>query len=255
MSRGAGLHFGGALLLLGTAFCLACQAGPNAPSPTIDEIVARTIAARGGLEKIRSIRTLRETGHVTAGANRGARVTRERKRPGRMRIEFTVQGITSVQVYNGEHAWKMSPLEGDLEPQPLPAEVEEEAAQEADIEGPLVDWKTKGHTVELAGREMVSDREAYKVKITLGSGAVLYDYYDVESFNRVRAVASRQVRGRTVQIEATFGDYRKTDGVLFPHLIEIAAAGRPQQLHVVVDTIEVNPPISDARFEIMGAGD
>jgi len=239
------------------AATVACPTPPAPPTPraelTVEEIVARSIEARGGLEKIQSIQTLKESGHVTAGANRGARVTRERKRPGRMRIEFTVQGVTSVQVFDGQHGWRMSPLEGHLVPEPLPEEVEDEAAEEADIDGPLIGWKDKGHKIELAGREIINDREAYKLKVTLANGSVLHEYFDVESFARVRAESIRLIRGRAVQITATYKDHRKTDGILFPHLIEVEAVGRPQQLRVVVDKIEINPPLSDERFEMWEA--
>jgi hypothetical protein len=238
------------LLLVAMAFFAAATAQPAATTPTIDEIVARSIEARGGLDKIRSIRSLRETGQITTGANRSGRVIRERKRPASMRIEFTVQGVTGVKVFDGRHAWRMSPLDGDLEPQLLPEGAEAEAAEEADIEGPLVGWKAKGHQLELVGHEMVGDHETYKVKITLKEGGVIYDFFDVESYLRLRSIGTGLVGGRPVPIEATFGDYKKTDGVLFPHRIEIAAAGRPQRLQVVVETIEVNPSISDSRFEM-----
>jgi hypothetical protein len=88
------------------------------------------------------------------------------------------------------------------------------------------------------------------LKLTLKSGALRYEYLDVKSFDRVRTESTRQVRGRPVQIEATFGDYKKTGGLRFPRLIEIEAAGRPQRLRVMVDTVEVNPPLSDALFEM-----
>ena len=158
-------------------------------------------------------------------------------------------------VSDGRRGWKMSPLDGDLEPQPLPDEVVTELAEQTDIGGPLVDWKAKGHQAELAGREVVDGRETYKLKLTLKSGAVRYEYLDVESFIRVRTDSTRHLRGRKVQIETTYGDHRKAGGVLFPHLIEVAAVGRPQRLRVVVDTIEVNPPLSDARFEMSDAGE
>jgi outer membrane lipoprotein-sorting protein len=225
-------------------------AAPAASDPTVDEIVARHIAARGGLKKIRAIQTLREKGHVTAGANREALVTRELKRPSRTRFEFTLQGVTGVFVSDGQHGWRVSPFEGDAGPSPLPDEAVKEAAEQADIEGPLVDWKAKGHQVELAGRETVDGREAFKLKITLKSGAVRYEYLDVKSLYRVRADSTRQVRGHPVQIQTTFGDYKKTGGVAFPHLIEVSAVGRPQRLRVVLDSVEINPPLSDALFEM-----
>jgi hypothetical protein len=242
------------LPLVAMAFFAAAWAAPSTPPLTVEEIVARHVAARGGLETIRSIRTMREKGRISAGANREGRVTRERKRPGSTRFELTVQGVTSVMVSDGRHGWKMSPLDGDLEPRPLPHEVVAEVAEQADIEGPLVDWKAKGHQLELAGREVIDGRETFKVKLTLKSGAVRYEYFDVESFARLRTDSTRHWRGQPVRIETTFGDHRKTGGILCPHLIEIAAVGRPQRLRIVLETIEVNPPLSDTRFAMAEAG-
>ncbi len=234
-------------LLAATA---AAAAASSEPTPTVDEIVASHVAARGGLGKIRSVDTLRQTGHATTGADRQALVTRELKRPSRTRFEFTVQGITAVFVSDGEHGWRMSPFEGDVDPQALADEVVQEAAEQGDIEGPLVDWKSKGHQVELVGREVVSGRDTHKLKLTLATGDVRYEYLDVKSHHLLRSDSTRQVRGRPVQIQTTFGDHKKTAGVLFPRRIEVEAAGRPQRLLVVVDRIEVNPPLSDARFEM-----
>ena len=223
---------------------------PAASTPTVDEIVERYVAARGGLKKIRSVQSLRQEGHVTAGAGRYALVTRELKRPNRIRFEFTSQGITSVYASDGEHGWRVSPFDGDTGPEPLSDKVVKEAVEQADIEGPLVDWKGKGHRVELIGLEVLSGRETYKLKLTLKSGDVRYEYLDVKSLQQVRTDSTRQFRGRAVQFETTYGDHRKIKGVLFPHLIEVGAVGRPNRLRVVVDKIQVNPPLSDARFEV-----
>ena len=238
------------MMILAAVLLTVTGAAPVAPSPTAEEIVASYLAARGGLKKIRSIQSLRQKGHATAGADRHALVTRLLKRPHWIRFEFTVQGVTSVYVSDGEKGWQVSPFESDMSPKPLSDEVVKEAAEQADIEGPLVDWKSKGHQVELVGRETVGGQETYKLKLTLKSGAVRYEYIDVKSMNLVRTDSTRQVRGVAVQIESTFGDFKKTSGIRFPRLIQVAAEGRPQPLRIAVDEIEVNPPLSNALFEL-----
>ena len=185
---------------------------------------------------------------MNAGAGRDGLVTREIKRGGRIRFEFTVQGITGVFASDGQRGWKVYPFDGEMGPQPLPEDVVMEASEQADIDGPLVDWKSKGTRIELAGREVVDGRETFKLKLTLKSGGVLFSYIDVKSKWLVRTESTRHVRGRPVRMETTFGDYRKAGGILFPHLVEVRAAGRPQVLRVAVDKVEVNPPLSDSRF-------
>jgi hypothetical protein len=249
VNPGHRLHaLAGAAILATTLASATEPQAPARPTPSVDQIVAKYVATRGGLDKIRSIKTLREKGRLTAGADRQALVTRELMRPGHTRFEITVQGVTGVFVSDGQRGWKMSPFDGDTEPKPLAAEVVSDAAEQADIEGPLVDWKAKGHKVELAGVERVGGHDAWKLKMTLKSGVVRYEYIDAKTSYRVRTDTTRQLHGHATQIIMTFGDYRKTSGTIFPHLIEIASADRPQTVRVVVDQIEVNPTLAQDRF-------
>ena len=257
--RGGSSHrrLAAAVLVAAVLFASGAPAAPPTPSappakatpsPTVDEIVGRYLTARGGIQKLRDLQTLRQEGRVNAGAGRDGLVMREIKRPGKIRFEFTVQGVTSVFASDGQRGWKVNPLEGEMGPQALPDQALIDAREQADIDGPLVDWKSKGSQIEIAGREVVGGHAAWKLKLTLKSGGVLTAWVDVKSASLVRTEATRQVRGKQVRIETTFGDYRKSGGILFPHLVEVRAAGRPQVLRIVVDKVEVNPALSDARF-------
>ena len=226
-------------------------AAAKSQEPTADQIVEQYIAARGGIKKIRAIRTLRESGRMTEGPNREAVVTRELKRPAHTRFEITLQGVTGVFVSDGTKGWKLNPFDGDLEPKPLPEAAIKEAAEQADIEGPLVDWKAKGHALELLGKDTVGDRVAWKIRMTLKSGDVRYEYIDVKNYERLRTDSTRTVKGRPVQVQVIFGDYKKTAGVSFPGVVEVTASGRPQKLRITVEKVEVNPALADDRFAML----
>ena len=199
--------------------------------------------------KIRAIQTLRQTGHAFAEEGREALVTRELMRPDKSRFEFTVQGVTAVFVANGKTGWQVSPLDGQMKPTPMSDEAVADAMEQADIEGPLVDWKAKGNRVELAGFEQVGGKNAYRLKITLKDGSERYDYIDETTYRHVRTDVDRELRGLKVHTSAIFSGHRMQGGVLFPTVVEMSAVGRPQKLRVVVDKIEVNPKIPASRFE------
>jgi hypothetical protein len=224
------------------------QAATAAKSPTADEIVGRYVEARGGIEKLRSIQTLREEGRVNAGPGRDGLVTREVKSPGRIRIEFTVQGVTEVFASDGRKGWTASPRAGAKGPQLLPDDEVVDARDYADPVGPLVDWKSKGGRLELVGREAVDGHEAWKIRLTLKEGGVITAWLEVKSAHLLRTESDRKLRGRPVRIERTFGDFRMIEGILFAHRVEIRTSGRPQVFRVVLDKVEVNPPLADARF-------
>ncbi len=221
-----------------------------ASAQTVDEIVAKHLAARGGAAKIAAIESLRTTAKARGPEGREAIVVREVKRPDRIRLEFTAQGVTGVYAYDGERGWRVSPFDGDMEPEPMPPEGTRSAIEWSDIGGPLVDWKAKGHRVELAGRDSLEGRGAWKLKVTLKNGDVRYIYLDARSLLHVRTEAARNVAGHPIETETTFGDYRETAGVLFPHVVEIGVKGRPSRLRILVQTVEVNPVLDDARFRM-----
>ncbi len=234
-----------ALPLLGALFA-AC----SSPSP-VDEIVSSNLAARGGKERIQALQSIRETGTTTASGGRVARVVYEIKRPGLFRLEFSSQGTTSVFAHDGETGWQVAPLQGQFEPQAIAPETDSAAGiDERDIEGPLVDWRQKGHLVELVGRETLPGGEAFKLKVTLEDGSIRYDYIDVASRQIVRSDITRMIRGRAGLLVDTFSDFRKVGGLVFPHLIETRIKDRPEVIRIVVEKIELDPDLDDARFRL-----
>lgn len=234
-----------ALPLLG-----ALLAGCSSPSP-VDEIIASNLAARGGEERLRALVAIRETGMATASGGRVARVVRELKRPGMLRLEFSTQGTTSVFAHDGRTGWQVAPLQGQFEPQATTPETDAAAGvDQRDLEGPLVDWREKGHQVELGGREMLPGGEAFKLDITLKGGGLRHDFVDVASRQIVRSDVTRIVRGRPMQLENTFSDFREVDGLVFPHRIETRAAERPEVLTIVIESIELDPELDDERFRM-----
>jgi outer membrane lipoprotein-sorting protein len=221
-----------------------------APVPTVDEIVAQHVKARGGREALAAVKTLRMTGRALAGPGREAIVRREIARPGRIRTEFVFQGTTGIYVWDGTSGWQVSPLDGSLEAKPLAEEAAALSAEQADFEGPLVDWKAKGHTIERVGSATLPDGEAHELKVTLKSGVVRHVWVDAATGLVVKTASTRKVRGRETEFEVTYGDYRETGGLRFPRLLEIGAKGRPQRLKIVVENVEINPTLDDARFKM-----
>ena len=226
----------------------------GAGAQTVDEIVARHIEARGGLERIEAVRSIRMTGRANAGPGRDALVLREIKRPGRIRTEFTVQGMTGVYAFDGESGWEVSPFLGRMDPEPMSPRSARQAREQADIAGPLVDWRAKGHRVTLVGRETVDGREAYRLEVTLAGGTVRHDAIDAESFLLVKTESTRIVRGRERSIVTSFGDYKEVEGLLFAHAIVASAGDTARRLSVVVETVELNPTLDEARFRMPGMG-
>lgn len=238
-------------LVLGLAASLAL-AGPSAaqtPAPTVDEIVAKNIQARGGLEKIKAVKSMRVTGHMTVGPGTEAPMVIEAKRPDKLRLDITLQGMTLSQAYDGKVGWQINPFGGGSKnAEPMSAEELKEAAEQADMDGPLVDWKAKGHKVELVGKEKVEGTDVYKLKVTMKDGNVHYLFLDADSYLDIKGEAKRTVRGTEVETEQTIGDYKEVGGLMVPHSFESGAKGRPEKQKMTIEKVELDAPIEDARF-------
>lgn len=220
---------------------------------TVDDLIAKNVQARGGLDKLRSVQSVHMTGKMTMGGGIEAPATLELKRPKQMRLEFTVQGLTAVQAYDGSSGWMIMPFTGKKDPEPMAADDVKEAEEQSDIDGPLVDYKTKGHKVELVSKEKVEGTDAYKLKVTLKNGDIENIYLDGDSYLEIKEEGKRMTRGSEVETESSFGDYKEVDGIMFPFSIEAGAKGSPERQKITIDKIGLNLPIEDSRFKMPAA--
>lgn len=220
---------------------------PLITAQTVDEVIAKAIAARGGIEKLKAIQTQRLTGNITIGDNPPGPFMVEMKRGGKMRQEMTVGGQNATRMTDGVTGWKFS-SDSNGNPEPLDAGELKNMAGGADIDGPLVDYKAKGNQVELEGKEKVDGKDAYKLKITQNDGQVRYDYLDASSYLEVKWQGEIEAKDKKFVAESFFTDYRPVDGVMYHHAIESDTIGTPYKQKLVFDKIEVNIPIDDSAF-------
>lgn len=216
---------------------------------TVDEVVARYIAARGGAERLRTLESLRLVGTLSAGPGQAGPFRLELKRPGKMRVETTVQGMTFTQATDGQAAWVIAPMVGPGGPVLLPPEEAAGLQDQADMEGPLVNWAAKGNKVELLGRETRFGGEAFRLRVRLKSGDVRHVYIDRQSFKQVAEEGERPSPRGLVLIETRLSDHRMVDGLLVPFVLEISAGGDERQ-RLSFETVEVNVALGDARFAV-----
>jgi hypothetical protein len=132
----------------------------------------------------------------------------------------------------------------------MPPEIVEDARAQADFDGPLVDYKSKGNTVDLVGTEAVDASQAYKLRVTLKNGTVRYMYLDTTSFLEVKSESTRRIQGAAIESDSRFFDYKKVAGVAFPSAWDNGIKGSPERQRMTIETIDVNVAIDDARFSI-----
>jgi hypothetical protein len=214
---------------------------------TVDEVIAKNIQAHGGMEKLKSVKTLRTTGKFTQGSFR-AGFLEENKRPGKVREEALIQGLVQIQAYDGKTGWQVSPFGGRKDAELLSQDDLKSLVVDADIDGPLVDYKEKGHKAELVGHDSVEGTDCYKVKLTLKNGDLRYYFLDADSFLEIKMENQSNIRGAVQFTENFYGDYEQVDGLFIAFAYENGEKGNPVRTKYTVEKVEVNVPLDDALF-------
>lgn len=237
-------------VILGLLVVSAMVSGAGAQ--TLEDVVAKNLQARGGLDKLLAVKTARMTGRITFGPGMQAPFTLERKRPRLMRAEFTLDGKLSVQAFDGQVAWTQMPFMGQTTPEPVADEDRGQIEEQADFDGPLVDWRAKGHLLELLGKEKLDGALAFRLKLTTKSGSVRQLFLDATSFLELRVLDTRSFQGEEREFESSLSDYRDVDGIQVPFLVESGQKGAPERQRISFDKVEFGVAIDDARFQMGG---
>src|SRR5205809_6002786 len=221
--------------------------------PTVDELVAKNIEAKGGASAVHDLQTLRLTGKLLVQEGQiQLAFMQVKKRPDEVRTEASLQGMTQIEAYDGKDGWKVSPFFGRRDPERMSADDVKALVEDTEIDGPLVDWKTKGSTVEYLGTEDVDGTPAHKLKVVRKNGDVSFVYLDPDHFLEIRVVTQRMRHGAHEEVETDLGDYEKAGGVFVPTSIEVGRKGSPDKQTIVVDKVESNVPVDDTIFHFPG---
>jgi len=230
------------------AFCAAALLAVSVSAQTADELIEKNIKAKGGADKLKSLQSVKLTGKMKMGPIE-APFTVVKKRPENFRLEFTVQGMTGIQAYDGSTGWMVMPFMGKKDPEQMSADMLKEFKEEADFDGPMVDYKAKGNKVEYLGKEDVQGTPAYKLKVTTKDGNESTVYLDAESYLEIKTESKRKIQGQEIESETTLGDYKDVGGgLLFPMSIESRAKGKEGSQSITIEKVELNPTTVDAAI-------
>ena len=218
--------------------------------PSVDALVAKNIEAKGGADALRAVQSLRLKGKMLVNSGQlEFTYALTKKRPGQVRLEATLQGMTLVQAYDGAEGWKISPFQGRKDPEKMSADEAKSLIEDAEVDGPLVDWKAKGSTVTYLGPEDVDGTLAHKLKVVRKNGDVSYVYLDPDHFLEIRILTQRTEQGAQVEVETDLGDYEKVAGVYFPFSIDTGPKGSADKQKIVFEKADANVPVEDAEFK------
>ena len=232
-----------------SALLLTVSAGwaqTQTPTTSVDEIIAKNIAARGGPETLKGTTSVRAIG---AGMMQGAQmtVTTVNKRPYFFRNESAMGELKRVMAFDGEHLWMTI---GTTPPQILPPGPQLESIKQASqIDSPLLDYKAKGTQIAL-GEPLVEDGRSLHHLIVTPKGAPPMHYYiDPVTNLESRMVIDMDENGQKMKMEMRFSDFTTVEGRMVPFTVTQFANGK-QVVQIKFTSVEFNVPLDDSLFRM-----
>src|SRR5258707_7925845 len=216
---------------------------------TADEIVKKTLDARGGIEKIKAVQSQRISGHVSFTQDMEGTFVVELKRPLKMHVEISVGGQKFIRVYDGKSSgWMINPFAESKDVQPLSSEDLKNISDESDFDGPLVDYKDKGNQIELAGKGNLDDKPVYRLKVTNKNRDIRVYFFDASSFLLLKWEGIRKTGGQDLPWESFFSDFHEVQGLKYPFRIDQGSPGTDIKQTLTAEKFEIDPQIDDSRF-------
>jgi hypothetical protein len=232
----------------------APSGGARAPLPlTAEQIVARNVAARGGLEGWRKVKTMVWIGHIESehAPVPSMGFVLEQARPNKMRFQLIAAHARSARVFDGAHGWKLLPVhDGQPEVKPYSPDELRFAQSSPGLDGPLIELAAKGGSVALDGTEDIDGHKAYRLNVTLSSGERDQVWVDAGSFLEVRYDRPVTVAGGAPHtVTVYYLEYRKFEDLNIPCLIVTRTAAGSHPDRMVVEHIALNAPLDKRTFE------
>ena len=231
----------GALVVLALFICV-----PAARAQTVDEIVAKNIEAKGGAEKLKGTNSVRMSGTATVQGQVVPMMTLA-KRPNMMRNELEIAGQKMVQAFDGTSMWMMIP---GMPAQEVPAGPQTEFfKRNSQFDPVFIDYKEKGHKIELQGKETEGGKEVYHLLVTQKDAPVTHYYIDAATGLETKTVTDIDLPEMKGKMEIRMSDYRNIDGRMIPFAMTHIVNGNTVA-EMKFEKVEFNVPVEDTLFKL-----
>jgi hypothetical protein len=229
------------------ALCLLILAVPTAAlAMDVDELIAKSIEATGGKDVIKSVKSMQIEGNILV---QGMEIpfTMMQKRPGKLKIEAAIMGMSMTQCFADGQGWAINPMLGSTDPQPMPEMEAKSFSIQADMDGPLMDYKEKGFTATYVGEEDVEGTPAYRISLDNNDGMIMDFFLDKEFYLTILQQTNMTVDGNAMTTMTYMSDFQEVEGMVMPYSVETRMGGTVVS-QIMFKTVVLNGDIDDAIF-------
>lgn len=215
-----------------------------ASAQTVDEIISKHLTAIGGLEAWRKVSSIKYEGSMMVQGAEVAVVQTVLHNKG-SRQDISLAGMKGFNIMTPVAGWNFMPFQGQMQPEPLTEEDIKEGQPQLDAQGELIDYKEKGSSVELVGKDDVEGTECFKLVLTFKSGKSETLFIDPNSYHIIRLIAKQKANGQEMEVTTNFSNYQK-----LPEGIVVAMSMTLPFGELNMTKVEVNKPIDESIFTL-----
>ncbi|MBT8378135.1 MAG: hypothetical protein KJN64_02770 [Ignavibacteria bacterium] len=199
-----------------------------------------------GQEKLLNIQTI-----VTKGILRQSGLEIELstfiQRPNKYRLEGRYEGFTFVEVFDGKIGWTFNQMLGETEPSLIKDEELELLKTQANIDGLLFNYRTKGFEIRILEPESIGNVLTDVILLSKPSGLKVSYNLDSETSVIVKSTTVATIGGIERNYESIYTEYRYVNNILFPFSVDVYIDG-DLIMEVQYTSIELNTEIDEYRF-------
>ncbi len=229
-------------------FLLLSFAFVTVNAQTVDEIITKYSDAIGGLEAFNKVKTIKMSGTIIMQAGE-IPFTTEIINGKAVRLDAEFMGQAIVNSYSNGIGWKINPFGGATTATDVTGTELNDLKSQTSIANNLMDYKNRGHKVELAGNEMVDGVNTFKIKLTAKEDdRITYYFINSTDYLLSKSVTSRDMQGQEVDVETFYKDLKDIDGLKFSMKRSQEVGGQEFQ-SFVMSKIELNVPVDEKIFQ------
>jgi len=235
---------------------LAFIASITINAQTADEIINNYFENIGGLENLKKLEGIKMSAKIS---QQGMEIPLDivQIKGGKQMTVITFQGEEIKQgVFDGEILWStnFSNMKAEKNDAEATANMKLESN---DFPDAFLDYKTKGYTLELLGKETIEGAETFKIKLTKepvtidGKQEESVSFYFFDTENYVPIAVQSEIKsgpGKGMISEITFSDYQEVEGLFFPFSMTQGVKGQPGA-PITITKIELNPKVEASAFK------
>lgn len=215
---------------------------------TADEIVNKHIEAVGGTANWKKVTSMVQTGTMALNGMSIDVVNTVVHQKG-SRQDITIMGMSNYVIITPTAGWMYMPVQQKTEVEPMTEEQVKGGRDGLELQGNFVDYKAKGNSVELLGKEDVDGTECFKLKLTKKDTNAITYFIDPKTYYVVKTTTVKKADGQESEVSITYSDYQKLpEGIVIP-MAMVVPLGPGMNADFTIAKVEINKPVDEAIFK------